>query len=192
MSDLISADGCDVRMSPAFELRAGDEIRMHCVYQSLTRTDTTFYGEATSDEMCFGLLMYYPAVSEFTYCGQWRAVDECSNEAGGYICDFEKADPLWDTLQYLCAGGCSSGCVEALKHLNTTGCMSGDAGEYLLHWYPELQHVVNLQRRCVVKHPVKPVSNQAALQPFWSICSTAFLATSLVIRFAEFIYGSPA
>jgi len=173
----------DIRLTPAFELRPGDEIRVHCVYQSLKRTDTTSYGQATSDEMCFGFFSYYPAVSEFTYCGQWRTVDECSNEAG-YICDLEKADPLWNTLEYMCADGCSCGCVEALKHVNTTGCMTGDAGKYLQDWYPELLHVAALQKHCVVDQPV--ASNQAALQPFWPICSAALFATSLVIRFAEF------
>ena len=77
-----------IRQTPAFELQPGDEIRVECVYESLTRNETTFYGDGTSDEMCFGIMSYYPAVSEFTYCGQWRQIDECSNE-DGYICDFQ-------------------------------------------------------------------------------------------------------
>jgi len=171
----------DIRRTPAFEFRPGDEIRVHCIYQSLTRSDTTYYGEATSDEMCFGFLTYYPAVPKFTYCGQWRTVDECSNEAG-FICDLEKADPLWETLEYTCADGCSCACIESLKHLNTTGCMRGDALKYMLRWYPELQQVADLQKACAGVDPV--TSHQLPLKPLLLVRSVALLAASyLVIRF---------
>jgi len=156
----------DIRRTPAFEVRPRDEIRVHCIYESMTRTTTTYYGEATADEMCFGFLSYYPAVPKFTYCGQWRSVDECSNEAG-YICDFEKAEPLWGTLEYVCAKGCSSACIEVLNHVNTTGCMSGDAGKYLLESYPELQQVVYLQQLCDPDSPPVPICDLEKAEPLW-------------------------
>jgi len=175
-------------LAPAFELRPGDEIRVHCVYQSLSRTETTYYGEATSDEMCFGMFAYYPAVENFTYCGQWRTVDECTNE-DGYVCDLAMADPLWKALEYTCAGGCSCACKEVLYHVNTTGCMSGDAGEYLLKWYPELQQVVDLQNWCASEERVTPASttpasHQQTLEPCRRLRSAALLvATYLAYRF---------
>jgi len=170
-----------IRSTPALEFRPGDEIRVHCVYASLSRTATTYYGQATSDEMCFGIVTYYPAVPKFTYCGQWRTVDECSNDAG-YVCDLKKANALWEVLQYTCAQGCSCACRETLKHVNTTGCMSGDAGQYLLKWYRELQQVIDLQHLCAT---VGPTSHQLALQPLWPLhSSAALLAISyLVIHF---------
>mmetsp|Transcript_7073 Transcript_7073/g.14214 ORF Transcript_7073/g.14214 Transcript_7073/m.14214 type:complete len:665 (-) Transcript_7073:87-2081(-) len=41
----------------------GDRITVHCVYNSESRSSTTSGGDATSDEMCMGLFMYYPASS---------------------------------------------------------------------------------------------------------------------------------
>jgi len=63
--------------------------------------------------------------------------------------------------------------------------MSGDAGEYLLMWYPELQHVVDLRKGCLAAATDQPTgaSQQPTLKPFWPLHSVAFLATSyLVIR----------
>lgn len=34
----------------------------HCVYDSTSRSSTTYGGDATDDEMCIGFFLYYPAV----------------------------------------------------------------------------------------------------------------------------------
>jgi len=160
--------------SPAFELLPGDEIAVRCEFQSLTQTQTTYYGEATSDEMCFGIMAYYPAVPKFTYCGQWRTVGECSNEAA-YVCDLEQANVLWSALEYVCAdASCSDACTETLRLLIATGCMSDDAGKYLLSWYPELQQVYDLQNFCAIK----ATSRGPGCQPSWSFSTAVLIVTS--------------
>ena len=164
----------DVRRTPALEVRPGDEIRVQCVYQSLTRTETTFYGPTKSDEMCAGMLAYYPAVPTFTYCGQWRTVDYCTNTAG-HKCNFSAADPLWNAVEPSCVNGCSDACIEKLKDLNSTRCLTGDTGKYLQPWFPQLPQIVDLQKRCFA------TSNQLALKAFWPLHPVALIATNYLV-----------
>ncbi len=49
-------------------IMAGDELVTHCVYDSTSRTEPTYGGESTQDEMCLNFLLYYPAVEQ-EYCG---------------------------------------------------------------------------------------------------------------------------
>jgi copper type II ascorbate-dependent monooxygenase-like protein len=46
---------------------AGDHVSVTCTYSNPGDTDV-HYGESTHDEMCFGLLYYWPAASPSTYC----------------------------------------------------------------------------------------------------------------------------
>lgn len=43
-----------------FVSQPGDEVRTICGFTTATRNKTTFFGEATNDEMCFGFVTYYP------------------------------------------------------------------------------------------------------------------------------------
>ena len=45
---------------PAVDLRPGDVLKTTCVFDSTKRQKTTYMGEGTYDEMCFGFLRYYP------------------------------------------------------------------------------------------------------------------------------------
>ena len=46
--------------NPPVMLYPGDEIRTKCIYDTTKRTTTTYYGDGTFDEMCFGFIHYYP------------------------------------------------------------------------------------------------------------------------------------
>jgi hypothetical protein len=51
------------------EIRPGDEIVNHCIYDSTERTSTTIGGPGTRDEMCWNTVVYYPKIqSGFSYC----------------------------------------------------------------------------------------------------------------------------
>lgn len=51
------------------QLLPGDEIVNHCIYDSTSRKGTTYGGPATSDEMCWDTIVYYPKLpSGFDYC----------------------------------------------------------------------------------------------------------------------------
>lgn len=51
------------------EIEPGDEIVNHCIYDSSERTGVTYGGLATSDEMCWNTIMYFPKLTNgFDYC----------------------------------------------------------------------------------------------------------------------------
>ncbi|CAK9018536.1 DBH-like monooxygenase protein 2 homolog [Durusdinium trenchii] len=45
-----------------FQLKRGDKITVHCVYNSSARTAVTRGSDGTTDEMCMGLFLFYPAL----------------------------------------------------------------------------------------------------------------------------------
>ena len=49
-------------------LQPGDNIDIVCNYKSTSKDSTTYYGDGTSDEMCFGFLIYYPVVPVIKEC----------------------------------------------------------------------------------------------------------------------------
>ena len=44
----------------AVRARATDEIRTTCSYDTTSATSTTYGGEASYNEMCYGFLFFYP------------------------------------------------------------------------------------------------------------------------------------
>lgn len=47
--------------TPAIDLFPGDRILTTCIYDSTNSSSDVVWGESTRDEMCYGLLYYYPA-----------------------------------------------------------------------------------------------------------------------------------
>ena len=53
-----------------FIIEPGDLVENHCVYDSTDRTEPTYGGLGTLDEMCWNELMYYPRENvNFDFCG---------------------------------------------------------------------------------------------------------------------------
>jgi len=50
------------------ELKPGDGLKLHCVYDSRSRTTTTIGGSPLSTETCFAYLPYYPALPAPNFC----------------------------------------------------------------------------------------------------------------------------
>ena len=48
------------RFRPPITFLPGDEMRVICEFDSTSRSEYTYYGEATTDEMCFATYTYYP------------------------------------------------------------------------------------------------------------------------------------
>jgi len=59
------------------EILPGDELKMTCEYSSMNRHHTTRYGPGSLEEMCYGLITYYPKESFVGNCIQWRDFDQC-------------------------------------------------------------------------------------------------------------------
>jgi len=43
------------------EVRPGDDMSIRCVYTTVSRPTTTYFGDGSTEEMCYGILTYYPA-----------------------------------------------------------------------------------------------------------------------------------
>ena len=58
----------------------GDELKMNCEFSSLDRDHTTLGGEGSYDEMCYGILNFYPAnsIGNIGSCIQWKDLDFCT------------------------------------------------------------------------------------------------------------------
>mmetsp|Transcript_19276 Transcript_19276/g.23464 ORF Transcript_19276/g.23464 Transcript_19276/m.23464 type:complete len:206 (-) Transcript_19276:153-770(-) len=55
-----------------FQIKAGDELHTHCVFDTKQSGGTVDFGTASSDEMCQNFLMYYPRVPRFQLCGWFK------------------------------------------------------------------------------------------------------------------------
>jgi Copper type II ascorbate-dependent monooxygenase, C-terminal domain len=140
------------------ELQPGDEIRVDCTYQTIGVNTTTYYGEGTSDEMCYGFITYYPANDNFTYCGQWRTVNECTNRQ--LQCDIDTFQLLGPLMTSLCQpNNCSSSCKLVMMLAEETGCTSGDIGQFLLLIDPQrMSYVFGLMNLCGISTNVTPTT----------------------------------
>ena len=83
--DLGTADPWDFEnqawtvFAPGTTLKAGDTVSTRCAWDNPTNKDVHF-GETTSDEMCFGFMMYYPRIQVQGW--QWgapAAASQCKN-----------------------------------------------------------------------------------------------------------------
>lgn len=115
------------RLNPPFELKQGDEVRVTCVYRSTHRNSTTYFGEATFDEMCVAFLTYYPPDKGLNFCGQWKGIGLCNNNGDAEFesCEFLPFLYFLVSLNTSCAENCSSSnCTMLLDDLSATGCMN--------------------------------------------------------------------
>ncbi|CAH1796343.1 unnamed protein product [Owenia fusiformis] len=63
---------------PPKEFLPGDEIFISCTFDSRSRKETTYYGDDTSAEMCYGFFQYYPVNDNLTAIVQYKNVDICA------------------------------------------------------------------------------------------------------------------
>ena len=59
--------GFQITVPMKFVVNKGDELNVHCKYN--TRTDTVEFGSGSHNEMCMDFLLYYPLESAFKLCG---------------------------------------------------------------------------------------------------------------------------
>lgn len=91
------------RYDDPIEMNRGDELHVMCNYQSTSRTRTTFYGEATSDEMCFSFVMYYPRDNWLTEsCTATGPVGSCEWDSPVVAgCELKSLDPSYVFVKML-------------------------------------------------------------------------------------------
>lgn len=140
------------RLEPPVALQPGDEIRTTCTFRRPTSGSPVCYGKATSDEMCFGFLTYFPLQRSLSYpwCTSRRDLISC-----------ERTLPaLWDRPIRGCAWRsfirppspealdiigkvlgtcywsqrlvCSPPCRTLLAQIRKHPCFTGDMGYYIV------------------------------------------------------------
>jgi hypothetical protein len=121
------------------EFRAGDEIKVKCVYSSIGKNKTTTYGEGTMDEMCFGFITVYPAVPGFDFCSEFVNVSQCSMPQYNIYAENGCKDPPFTDLLKLvgqqCNGNCSRVCQGVIAAIKSTGCLDGSIGAFIRHYW---------------------------------------------------------
>ncbi|KAJ8300821.1 hypothetical protein KUTeg_022340 [Tegillarca granosa] len=132
----------------AIEFLPGDELKTTCVYKSKNKIKTTFYGDGTSEEMCFGFLTYHPKQSWQTqFCSSWKGLPACKiwSNAGDFpVIDnckwhtlFNVSHPyskdLYNGVSQNCVpfGPCTPECLEEVKRIQNHPCIKSDMGDYL-------------------------------------------------------------
>jgi len=68
---------------PPIEFRPGDELKTKCVFKTTGKDEITYFGEATSDEMCYSFLNFYPVENGADSCVSWEEYDQCEIEGNG-------------------------------------------------------------------------------------------------------------
>ena len=129
----------DVSHDPPVEIRPGDELQVDCYYDPSQMTKHVYYGDATSDEMCYAHVTYYPKIN-FNHCIQFGStVENCnavelSNVAGCQIDSSldAKLDMIWLECTYFSRKTCpiSSNCYRILRQ-PTDPCFKNDARRYI-------------------------------------------------------------
>ncbi|ESP03248.1 hypothetical protein LOTGIDRAFT_237776 [Lottia gigantea] len=71
------------------ELLPGDTLSTTCTFSSKNKAATTYFGDATSDEMCFGFITYYPRQNVMLdFCTSWKSLAFC------HIAEYPEENPF--------------------------------------------------------------------------------------------------
>lgn len=114
---------------PGIEMWPGDELKMSCTFNTMDKTEFVYYGDATSDEMCFSFISYYPKLN-FNECLQVGSYDFCTAEddiVNG--CDTWNFDnlPVVNELYTKCAtDSCTPECLKLFSE-NPPPCLRSNA-----------------------------------------------------------------
>ncbi|CAH1794491.1 unnamed protein product [Owenia fusiformis] len=117
------------------EFQPGDEIRLKCEFDSTSKNTTTYYGDATSDEMCYSFVVYYPEVKNMNSIIQFKNASLCKgvfSKTCPDIQDYMEGDGLknlwWEVVNNCdtdIGGRCLPECEKMVRRMKSTdGCMS--------------------------------------------------------------------
>jgi len=150
------------RFDQPMVFNAGDEILVNCVYQTLNKNTTTYWGESTSDEMCYGFITIYPAVPNFDQCTQFDNIDMCSLAPNLTQIDCDVTgliQLLQNPLIYKCDTSCSGPCMQMFYSLYNTGCINDNTtvGQFIKQDFgygtPGFDQFYELVEFCVSQEP---------------------------------------
>ncbi|CAC5413959.1 unnamed protein product [Mytilus coruscus] len=136
---------CISRLSPPIKVMPGDNIATKCTYKSTSRSKTTLFGESTFNEMCFGLLYYYPVknIAGAWICISFKGLSQCEINSGNIdgcnIYDFFNFDNKasinrYDTIIKNCPlfGAHTYRCMAAEMSIRNDPCMAPDVYDLIM------------------------------------------------------------
>ncbi|VDI58911.1 Hypothetical predicted protein [Mytilus galloprovincialis] len=143
---------CISMLSPAIEVMPGDSIASKCTYKSTSCSGATLYGESTFDEMCFGLLYYYPVsnISGAWTCISCKEISQCEINSGNvdgcnifdsFNLDNQASQNRYDTIINNCPifGAGTHDCMAAQMSIRNDPCMTPDVYDLIISknngWY---------------------------------------------------------
>ncbi|XP_076111680.1 tyramine beta-hydroxylase-like [Mytilus galloprovincialis] len=165
--------------SPAIEVMPGDSITTKCTYKSTSRSGTTLNGQSTFDEMCFGLLYYYPVanLAGAWTCISFKGISQCEINSGNVdgcnIFDFfnfgnQASQNRYDTIINNCPifGAGTYDCMAAQMSIRNDPCMAPDVYDLIIHknngWYTAVAfHTAMLtHNRCFMFYDLSVEENE--------------------------------
>src|SRR6218665_839029 len=177
------------RFHDPIEVKPGDDIQVKCTYDSTQKNKTTYFGEATSDEMCFGFFDYYPLLDDLGFCGQWRTIDVCNDRLDSKFpsCDLSTLLTLLAIVPSVCSRNCSSiPCALIMDGAQDTECYNfPDVKKFVYAFMPNSSVIFD---RCAMVRPPKPHS-PCTTQP--DVSDSPFQGVSTTQPVLYPINGSP-
>lgn len=125
------------------EIKPGDEIFTSCSYNTMTRNRTTFYGRTPANEMCLGMLSYYPAEhlsprqclseGELPQClltDHHTIIDRCPLVS--FPSSTEAVAIIQQLNQHCGLIQCNPGCMEVVNTISRNPCFIGRVRDYTI------------------------------------------------------------
>ncbi|XP_071096535.1 tyramine beta-hydroxylase-like isoform X2 [Haliotis cracherodii] len=133
------------RYNEPVEILPGDSLVTTCKFDSTYKKKWVFYGDGTSDEMCFGFLSFYPEhAMKNAMCVSWKGINTCGREsvieencdAFGFIFQYDTqstalrkaVDKNCNLASNLCTPECKMAVMDLLQHPCLRG---GDVTDYV-------------------------------------------------------------
>lgn len=146
---------------------------MNCTFDATLRNTTTYWGQATSDEMCLAFFAYYPQTPNFIFCGQYKSVESCGSISTlkSDRCDMTTFMNYASLLPKHCSTSCSNiTCVKALHAALMTGCQrDDDVLSVLQGYFPTIYST--LSYCALVQPPASTVCTSPGSNQLSSHCS---------------------
>ncbi|KAK6166896.1 hypothetical protein SNE40_023501 [Patella caerulea] len=179
------------------EVQPGDVITTTCGFNSLDRDAVTNWGDATSDEMCYGFMTYYPKENvNKLFCNAFRSIPYCAVVDGNFFegCElskyFDDEGPGLEKKQFALDlnDTCFSSCTtECFRLLDNNPCMKGQPRAYIDYYYSYSdtdREIKRMYSQCDLTPTTTPNTDGAASNAMTFYLSVLpIVLTACLIRF---------
>ncbi|XP_055897879.1 uncharacterized protein LOC106071279 isoform X2 [Biomphalaria glabrata] len=135
------------------QVNPGDELRTTCIFRRTFSPSPVCWGDATSDEMCFGFITYFPLLTKLSHpwCTSHRSIPSCDRHLPGLKTTPIEGCNWWEfrnsshpNTQRMFQGvyrecftkghnlTCTDRCKKAVSPIVNHPCFKGHIGSYML------------------------------------------------------------